>query len=118
MYQQLATKLTLSNVSGTSSQSEDVSPAVSMAGANCVQFEVDVITLTSGGTLEFTLQLSNDLQNWTDSSATPETTTAVGMLVGAAIPDIGCAYVRLKYAITVGSSITACMAANLNTSAQ
>ena len=119
MQQQLATKVCVSNKSGSPSPVEEVSQAVSMAGANCAQAEVTIITLagTATPTITFTVQASNDLQNWT--SLTPTSTmTTVGTKALSAVSAIGCAYVRMKYKVTAGTDVECCLAASLMTSSQ
>lgn len=111
MYQVLATKLYLS-ASGTASE---VSTAVSMEGANSVQVDYTIFSLT-GSSPEVSLQLqhSNDLENWTNLGS-PSPTTSVGWKLGPSATAVTAAYVRVKYLFSAGSGQTAVIAAGINT---
>lgn len=114
MQQQLATKLTLKS----GGVEQEVSQPVSMAGANCAQADVTMITLTgTSPVIGCQLQESNDLQNWTDKGS-PDTLSAVGTTVLTQCGGIGCAFLRMKYYISSGSSVDACIACNITTSSQ
>lgn len=111
MYQVLATKLYLS-ASGTASE---VSTAVSMEGANSVQVDYTIFSLTgSTPTVRLQLQQSNDLENWT-TLGSQSTKDSVGWTLGPSATAVTAAYVRVKYDFSAGSSQTAVIAAGINT---
>ena len=112
--QQLATKLALTS-GGVEGQ---VSHSVTMSGANAAQAEVTLITLLgTSPVIRFQLQVSNDLENWSDTGSNDDK-TAAGSYVLPVKTSIGSSYVRLKYSINSGTSVDAIIAATLATSDQ
>lgn len=107
MYAQLASKMAISDTTDP-----NFSPAFSMSGANTAKAGITVFA-NSATSLTVTIQGSNDLQNWTDS------TSDTGFVVGYAASAnraLAFAYGRLKYDV-VGTG-TIVFAADVNTSQQ
>lgn len=82
-----------------------------MTGANAVQMNVTVFAQTATNVI-VTLQVSNDLENWTDQ-ATGTTITTIGYTLPAANTAIAAAYARVKVALT--GTGTAVLAVGVNT---
>ncbi len=110
MYSQLVSDLGL-NSAGTVSE---VTQPVSMAGANAVQMDTTVASLTATN-VSFQLQQGNDLQNWANVDS-PVAATAAGYKLFTANTGVTGAYVRIKLTLT-GAGIGV-LAAGLNTSQQ
>ena len=110
MYQILATKMAVDT-------SGEVTQAVGMSGANAVTVEV---TVFSGTLVSVFLDGSNDLENWTSTTAINTANLGVGAyyLPGSAtafsapVKDIATQYVRLRF---VGDTGGAVLAAGINT---
>jgi hypothetical protein len=90
------------------------SQAVSMAGANAIQAEVTMFSIsgTSTPTLTVSAEASNDLQNW-DDLGDFDALTLIGYGTKK-FTDIAHGYVRLKFEMT-GSSPRAIVGAGVNT---
>ena len=98
----LLTRLALDSA-GTDSE---VTQPVSMEGNNAVSWDTTLFALTATN-VSFQLQVSNDLENWTDVG-TAQTATAVGYTMFTAETSITASYVRLKMTITgTGKAIVA-----------
>ena len=108
MYQQLFTRLALSG-----STLSEVSQPVSLQGANAVQFDIVVVSLSGGGaTVTCQLQESNDLENWVNKGSTTAP-TAVGYTLAAAQTSLSSGYVRLKITLS-GTSPICVVTAGIN----
>ena len=108
MYQPVFTRLGLSSSVGNASE---VSQAVSMQGANAAQADV-VLYAQTATNVSFQLQVSNDLENWTNAGSA-QTVSAVGFLLLTAITSISGASIRIKATLT-GSGV-AVLSAGVNT---
>jgi len=118
MYQKLA-----DNVAIAAGEQVE-SPAVSMEGANIVQVDAVLISVGSGfSSATITLEISNDLENWTEADPTDTTDqisfTTIGYKTATLRTDyasggtrISAAYVRLRYEAVGGTAI---FAAGINT---
>lgn len=107
MYSTLARKLSVPNVAAY-----DFSRAVHVPrDANTVKLEATIFALNAGATsLSVTLQGSNDKQNW--STVTTWTGLTTGYNQPAAATDVPFAWVRLRWTVVGGGSIS--LAAGLN----
>jgi hypothetical protein len=92
----------------------EVSQPVALQGNNAVQVEMTVFRLTATN-VSVQLQLSNDLENWTDEGSA-QTTTAEGYKLFTKITSLAAAYARLEFTLT-GSGVGV-YAAGINLSAQ
>ncbi|MEZ5964259.1 MAG: hypothetical protein R3F56_10475 [Planctomycetota bacterium] len=104
MEHQLAKVLSLDN----SAKPSEVSQPVSMAGANAAQ-GATVIQILTATSVEFQLQESNDLENWSDKGSAQTVAAAnLGYTLLTAITSISAAYVRMKYTLNgTGKAILA-----------
>ena len=112
MYTQVASKLAVKDANVPF-----YSQAVSMAGANAIQAEVSMfsISATSGTpALTVSAEASNDLQNWDPLGAFDATLTLIGYATKK-FTDIAHGYVRLRFVMTAGSDPRAIVAAGVNT---
>jgi hypothetical protein len=81
------------------------SNSVDMQGANAVQVEFSVLGLsgTNTPTVTLTVQISNDLENWSDHPGTPVGTDDIANSIGYAtfyLKDIASQFARLKYTVS------------------
>ena len=92
------------------------SQAVSMAGANAIQAEVTMFSIsgTSTPTLTVSAEASNDLQNWDDLGDFDAGLTLIGYATKK-FTGIAHGYVRLKFELTFGTSPRAIVGAGVNT---
>lgn len=129
MFHQMATDLILdpNATSPVSSDNPEHSQAVSLDGDNVVELEAKLIdtSLTLGATDGFTitLQSSNDMQNWNDTSVTVSwlsTSTVPSVLFASSFSStttVGAQYVRLKYELGTDSTTASVIcSATINTS--
>lgn len=103
---------------GLTGVTSEVSQAVSMEEANAVVIDYVVFSLSGTGSpaVTITLQLSNDLENWTSfSGMTNNAPTAAGYGLSSTATGIATAYVRLKASLS-GTTPVAVVSAGVNTS--
>jgi len=115
MYQPLLTRLALDSA-GTYGPSSEVTQPVSMGGVepNAVQWDATHFSL-SATNVSYQLQVSNDLENWSNKGS-PQTHTTVGYKLFTTDTAVAAAYVRLK--LTITGSGKAVVAVGITLSAQ
>lgn len=109
----LCSKLAL-DTAGAFGQSPAFSQPVAMSGGNAVQWETVVFYIDRDAVV-YQLQVSNDLENWTNLGGI-QTMTSTGHKLFVARTDIATAYVRIKYSIAEAGK--AVLAAGINVSKQ
>ena len=117
MHQPLCTKLALDSA-GTFGPTSEVTQAISMAGVepNAVQWDATIFSMGASVTdVSFQLQVSNDLENWSNKGSA-QTQTAAGYKLFTTDTAVAAAYVRLQ--LTINGTGTAVLACGINLSAQ
>lgn len=115
----MLTQFATTTVLDAATRTTEYSQPISMDGANAVQCSYVILQYSlSGGTpkIEFQLQISDDLENWSDSG-TADSATTVRYLPGTKFTGISSAYVRIE-AVASGTNGTVIYSGMLNTSYQ
>ena len=92
------------------------SQAIDMAGANQVRIDLELCNIIGSvaKAATFTLQQSNDLENWVDVVSSPSMESP-GYFTLQTSEGLGCRFVRLKYAVTGIDGDTAVLSAGIET---